>query len=100
MSTLLQRSVVEAVCQKLNILRPLGGDFKALGKLIGMSDVDIERISLRSNPAASLFSFWERKETVTISRLRYLLLRLGRNDVVEILDKTLQTGRLNILSIL
>lgn len=83
----------QEICEKLNVPRPLGGDYKTLAGLIRMPNDKIQLAGRKEDPAEQVLAWYETKTSeASISNLRKILLhkKMRREDVVEILDKRLQ----------
>ena len=80
------------ICRELDIKHPLGGDYQTLAALFNMSTEDIEKISQKPNPTDNVLVWMGRKPINTIAKLRNVLVTMERDDCVEIIDKSLQSG--------
>ena len=83
----LHASTIFNMCKKLNIIMPIGGDFKTFAREIEMPYDDVILISQQTNPAEEIFKWWWTKKEATVLNLRNILKRMARDDILEILDK-------------
>ena len=82
----------DKICRMLNVERFLGGDFKTLAGELGMTNQNIKLISERGNPTEEVLTWWETKKCATTHYFRQILQKMGRDDVVEELDRVHQPG--------
>ena len=82
----------DKICRMLNVRRLLGGDFKTLADELGMTNQDIKLISEEKNPAEEVMTWWETRKCATTHYFRQILQKMGRDDVVEELDRVHQPG--------
>ena len=82
----------QQICRKLDIEHPVGGDYKTLASKFIMSTENIQIISQTSNPTDNVLAWMGRKPINTIAKLRRELVAMERDDCVQIIDESLQSG--------
>ena len=89
-------TVRQEVCNLLRVERTFGGDFRSLAGDLRMDNSKIQVISKKDNPADEVLTWWEPQRSATVQKFREILVRMKRDDVVEILDREYPTGTENI----
>ena len=82
----------QQICKKLDIREDYGGDFRTLAAHLDMSSDDLDLISQERNPTHKVLRWWGRNPENTVSKLREVLMEMGRLDCVKILDEIPETG--------
>ena len=93
----ISHTVREEICNLLRPKKTLGGDFRTLAGYLGMENSKIQVISERDNPADEVLTWWQTQSLATVQKLRELLVRLKRHDVIEILDREYPAGTENMI---
>ena len=75
------------ICIILDVNRPLGGDFRDLASRLHMSRPQIDFISQKTNPTDEILKWWGPSKSATVKNFREILLKMGRDDAVAILDE-------------
>ena len=86
-------TVRHEICQMLNVIRTLGGDFKTLAGSLGMTTQEIRLISDQNDPADEVLMWWETQNSTTVQNLRLQLKDMRRDDVVELLEEDQKLGK-------
>ena len=66
-------TVRHEICQMLNVIRTLGGDFKTLAGSLGRTTQEIRLISDQNDPADEVLMWWETQNSATVQNLRLQL---------------------------
>ena len=82
----LNASVYSNVCTKLN--QEIGGkDWKTLAGVMGYNNEFVKNLKRNDDPAEALLSFWETKSGHDVKKLIGLLKKIGRNDIIELMQQ-------------
>ncbi|KAL4226970.1 Myeloid differentiation primary response protein MyD88 [Mactra antiquata] len=92
-------SVFNGICCKLAIPNALGNDWKGLAGLMDYSVTSVGILELEKNPANELLKAWERScRDATVDRLIEYLTELDRKDIVDFIQKSLNTSKKGLIS--
>ena len=80
------------ICKKLDLKHPLGGDYCELADHFKIPNEDIRTISEKSDPTDKLLEWLGHNAENTIAKLRQVLVAMKRDDCVEIIDQSPQSG--------
>ena len=75
------------LCKKLDIEQRLGGDYKFLAAHFDMPNDDITAISQGQNKTQEVLNWIGRKPRNTVAKLKEILVKMERDDCLEIIDK-------------
>ena len=84
------------ICKKLDVKQKLGGDFRTLAAMVGMSNEDIQLTSQSNEPTEDVLNWWGKKKEATVPNLRQILEKMERDDVIQILDDNPTEGRFDL----
>ena len=79
--------VMLQLCEKLDIEQTLGGDYRYLAAHFDMPDDHIMRISQGQNKTRKVLNWMGRNLRNTVTKLRKVLVKIRRDDCVEIINK-------------
>ena len=88
----LEWSVRRKICQKLDLKDTLGKDYRELPARFNIPNEDIRTISQNSDPTDKVLQRLGYDPKITIAKLREVLVTMGRDDCVEIIDQSPQSG--------
>ena len=77
------------ICRKLDIKHPVCGDYRELAAHFDMPNTDIIVISQNPDPTDNVLHTIQRNPKNTIAKLRQVLVIMGRDDCVMIIDESL-----------
>ena len=80
------------ICKKLDLKHPLGTDYRELADHFKIPNEDIRTISQKSDPTDKLLEWLGHNPKNTIAKLRQVLVAMKRDDCVEIIDQSPQSG--------
>ena len=80
------------ICKKLDLKDPLGKDYRELAAHFKIPNEDIRTISQNSDPTDKVLQRLGHNPKITIAKLREVLVTMGRDDCVEIIDQSPQSG--------
>ena len=75
------------LCDKLDIRQSFGGDYRYLAANLDMHNDHIMRISQGQDKTQEVFKWIGTNPKNTVSKLREILLKMGRHDCLEIINK-------------
>ena len=84
--------VMLELCQKLNIERAVGCDYRHLAAHFYMSSDDIHLISRKMNPTREVLEWVVEHPQYTLAKLRETLVKMKRDDCVELMDEEYMRG--------
>ena len=84
--------VIRKLCQKLNIERAVGCDYRHLAAHFYMSSDDIHLISRKMNPTIEVFNWVVQHPQNTVAKFRQTLVKMKRDDCVELMDEEYMRG--------
>ena len=82
----LKVDVHDRVCQALRVSIS-GKDYRALAGKMGYTTKDVNNFNLEKDPARALLYDWDTEDGNNVGKLIQMLSKLGRDDVIEIIQK-------------
>ena len=79
--------VMLELCQKLNIERAVGCDYRHLAAHFDMSSDDIHLISQKKDPTKEVLEWLGQNPQNTVAKFRETLVKMKRHDCVELIDE-------------
>ena len=80
------------ICKKLDLKHPLGADYRELAEHFMIPNEDIRTISQNSDPTDKVLEWLGHNPKNVIAKLRQVLVAMKRDDCVEIIDQSPQSG--------
>ena len=85
------------ICDKLDLERRWGDDYRTFGERIGLSRDEISVLGQRGQPTHSMLQKFDSQKNSSIGKFKNIMEGMERHDVVTILDEWIsyELGKLN-----
>ena len=85
------------ICNKLDLERRWGDDYRTFGERIGLSRDEISVLGQRGQPTHSMLQKFDSQKNSSIGKFKNIMEGMERHDVVTILDEWIsyELGKLN-----